>query len=108
MPGPSRPSAQASVVSIVQRAEVVLTLDELARAAGISEGTMARLVRLGLVAPTAPGAHTFTASTAARLRRMLRLRTDLGVNLTGAAIILDLLDRLESVQAELARARGGS
>jgi len=38
---------------------------------------------------------TFSAATAERLRRMLRLHRDLGVNFTGAAIIVDLVERLE-------------
>ena len=39
---------------------------------------------------------------------MLRLHADLGVNLTGAAIIVDLLERLERVEAELARRAPGA
>jgi hypothetical protein len=37
------------------------------------------------------------------LRRMLRLRRDLGVNLGGAAIIVDLVAQLERLERELAR-----
>ena len=80
-----------------------LTREELAAAAGISLAQLTRLVRLGLVEQAAPGAGEFTAATAMRLRRMIRLHRDLRVNLTGAAIIVDLLERLE---AELARRRG--
>jgi DNA-binding transcriptional MerR regulator len=83
-----------------ERADVYLTADEVAAAAGISDATLARLVRAGLVEPAAPGAATFTAATAARLRRMLRLRSDLGVNLVGAAIILDLVERLDDLHAQ--------
>jgi DNA-binding transcriptional MerR regulator len=83
-----------------------LSIEELAAAAGISAARLARLIRLGLVEPTAPGASEFTAATAAQLRRMLRLHGDLGVNLAGAVIIVDLLGRLERVEAELARLRG--
>jgi hypothetical protein len=38
---------------------------------------------------------------------MLRLHGDLGVNLVGAAIIVDLLERLDRLEVELARQRGG-
>jgi MerR family transcriptional regulator/heat shock protein HspR len=35
-----------------------------------------------------------------KLKRLLRLRSLLGVNIAGAAIILDLLDRIEALEAE--------
>lgn len=35
-----------------------------------------------------------------RLRKIERLRRDLGVNTTGAAVILDLLDRMITLQRE--------
>jgi chaperone modulatory protein CbpM len=103
---PTRTPLSASIVGTPSRAEACLSGEELAAATGISLATLARLVRLGLVEPTAPGANEFTAATAARLRRMLRLRRDLGVRLADAAIIVDLLERLERMEAELARLRG--
>lgn len=36
-----------------------------------------------------------------RLEKLLHLRTCLGVNLVGASIILDLLDRVEELQQEI-------
>lgn len=86
-------------------AEVRLSAEQLATAAGISPARLARLVGLGLVEPSAPGAADFTAAAAARLRRMRRLHRDLGVNLAGAAIIVDLVDRLDQLEADLSRLR---
>ena len=103
---PTRTPLSASIVGTPARAEAHLSAEELAAATSISLTTLARLVRLGLVEPTVPGASTFTAATAARLRRMLRLHRDLGVRLADAAIIVDLLERLERMEAELARLRG--
>jgi hypothetical protein len=87
------------------RAEVFLTATQLAAATDLSPEQLARLVRLGLVEPLAPGSSEFTAGTAARLRRMRRLRRDLHVNLIGAFIILDLLERLDQLESELSRRR---
>jgi hypothetical protein len=56
----------------------------------------------------APEVSRFSAAAAARLRRMLRLHRDLGVTLVGAAIVVDLLERLDRVERELARARASS
>jgi len=85
---------------------VSLSGADLAAAAGISLARLARLVELGVVEPIEAGADEFSAETAARLRRMLRLHDDLGVHLLEAAIIADLLERLDALDAELARVRG--
>lgn len=45
------------------------------------------------------------ACQAARLQKVLRLRGGMGVNLPGAAIILELLERIEALQDELDRLR---
>ena len=81
--------------------EIYLTIEELATAAGLSAARVARLVRLGLVEPTASQPDAFSAATAARLR-------DLRVNLGGAAIIVDLVEQLEGLARELARRRGSA
>lgn len=97
-------------VSIVQstlHAEMRLSDEQLAAAASISVTRLAQFVRLGLVEPTAPGGNEFSAATAARLRRMLRLHGDLGLDLESAAIVVDLVERLEELEAELNRLRSG-
>lgn len=106
MKTPARTSVKFSIVNGPVRTELRLSADELAAAAEISPTMLARLVRLGLIEPAAEGSTEFTAASARRLRRMLRLRRDLGVNLTGAAILVDLLERLEQLEAELACLRG--
>lgn len=114
MTSPSRTPLRISVVGSPARAELYLSSDELAAAAGISPATLARLIRLGVVEPPAPvvterglTALLFPAAAAARLRRIRRLHADLGVNFTGAAIIVDLLERLERLEAELASRAAG-
>ena len=101
---PTRRPPDVSIAPIPPRAQSRLSTSELAVAAGISESRLARLVRLGLVETEATG--WFTAGTAARLRRMLRLHRDLGITLVGAAIVVDLLDRIDRLERELAPTRG--
>jgi hypothetical protein len=79
-------------------AAAVLSARELAAAADISEPRLAALVHLGLVEPTEPGGNEFHAAAALRLRRMIRLHGDLGVSFLGAAIIVDLLERLDRLE----------
>lgn len=45
--------------------------------------------------------ETISVSDFRRVQRLLRLKYRLGVNLTGAAIILDLLDRIEELESEI-------
>ena len=80
------------------RSDFILTYEELAVAAGIRPTMLARLIRLGVVEPDRPDTGQFTAATLARVRRMLRLHAQLGVNFTGAAVILDLLERLHRLE----------
>jgi len=82
-----------------------LTAEQLAAAAGISADTLWRLVHAGVVEEAAPGSGVFTAHEAARLRRTLRLHHDLELDLVGATIIVDLLERLDRLEAELMRWR---
>jgi chaperone modulatory protein CbpM len=93
-------------VAIRAKAEVLLSAVEVAAGAGISPARLERLVRLGLVEPRGPEPGVFTAADLARLRRMLRLQRDLHVNLIGAALIVDAVERLDALEAELARQRG--
>jgi len=85
--------------------EMLLTIQELAAACGILPEQVTHLVHRGVVDPIAGDTPLFRVATVTRLRRMLRLRSDLGVNLVGAAIILDLVDRLEQVHLELVALR---
>ena len=100
-----KPRASATIADPLTRDEVYLSARELATAAGISPTRLMRLVAIGLVESVTPGADAFTAATAARLRLMVRLHVDLGVNFAGAAIIADLVERLERLDAELTRLR---
>jgi len=40
-----------------------------------------------------------------KLQKLMRIRRNLGVNLPGSAIILDLLEKVEELQAEIIRLR---
>jgi len=75
-----------------------LTLDSLASCTGVHRTIIERFVNLSLIEP-ADWAGTnplFDVSCVSRIRVIERLRRDLGVNLPGAAVILDLLDRLRA------------
>jgi hypothetical protein len=64
-----------------------------------------KLVEYGVIEPVPDIASPslFPASAIDRLRCVMRLRRDLGVNLAGATVILEMRERLRSLQAELER-----
>lgn len=59
---------------------------------------VASLEELGLVETSG---DFISADYAWRINKILRLRSALGVNLNGAAIIVDLLERIEELENEL-------
>lgn len=85
--------------------EARLSLDDLADAVGISPARVTHLVRLGLLEP-AGEEPSFAAADVLRLRRMLRLRADLGIGFVSAAIMVDMVERLDRAMEELAQLRG--
>jgi chaperone modulatory protein CbpM len=107
MPTPAETRLRTHAMGISVTARAWLTLDELAEATGISRSSVARLARLGLVPAEGTQPPEFPAAVALRLQRMLRLRRELELDLTSAAMLADLLERMDRLEAELARLRGG-
>ena len=80
-----------------------LTLERLAACTGVHPALIEYFVDYGLLEPsTRMGPQRlFDPAGIARLRMIERFRRDLGVNLAGIAVILDLLERLTSLQREV-------
>lgn len=80
------------------------TLEALATRAGLHPTIVESFIEYGLLEPVQRvEAHVvFDATSLERLRTIERLRRDLGVNLAGIAVILDLRDRLTALQREIA------
>ncbi len=104
----SRRPMNLSLLLPPERTEPRLTADAVAAAAGIRRGWLDRLIQLGLVEPTTPGGEEFSAHEFQRIRRMLRLHDDLGVHFFEAGIIVDLLERIEQMEAERGPGRRGN
>jgi MerR HTH family regulatory protein len=83
-----------------------LTFDVVAETVGARRSLVVRLAQQGLIETVdAGGEPQLPRRVVVQLRRMQRLRRDLGVNFTGAAIILDLVQRIEELNRELAEMR---
>ena len=85
--------------------EVVLSLAELCQATQLSAERVIELAREGIVEPigSSPETWRFRGVSLYRVRRAQRLRQDLGVNMPGIALALDLLDEVERLRARLRR-----
>lgn len=79
-----------------------LTLEMLAASAGLHPALVERFIEFGLLGPIErAGAELFfNAAALTRLRLIERLRRDIGINLAGVGVVLDMLNRLCQLQRE--------
>ncbi len=91
----------------IPRDEPVFQISVVARMVGLHQQTIRSYERIGLVQPARSGGNTrlFSFRDVERLRQVVRLVNDLGVNLAGVEVILRLSNRVEELQAELAKHR---
>ena len=85
--------------------DVELTLAELCRTCQLPAERVDELVEWGIIEPLGrePAAWHFRWTSVRRVRCALRLERDLGVNLAGAALALDLLDELNRLRVRQRR-----
>ena len=80
-----------------------LTLGQLCRACGVHADWIISLVEESIIEPQGEDIRLwrFSGASLVRARSALRLQRDLGVNLAGIALALDLMDELESLRAQM-------
>lgn len=83
--------------------QTTFTLVELCRSCDVEAELIEALVEHGILEPSGKsGRHwCFPASSLRRTRVTLHLKRDLGVNLAGAALALELLERIEALEGRL-------
>jgi chaperone modulatory protein CbpM len=89
-----------------------LTLSEVALRCEVELTFVEQLLELGIIEPVANRSQVsrevqFSREITLRVQRCVRLQRDLGVNLEGAAVILQLLDQIESLEQQLRGLRRG-
>ena len=92
---------QTSAIILEEQTE--LTLADVCRACAVRAEFIVELVDEGVLAPQGREPHRWRFS-GIHLRRAtvaLRLQRDLGINLAGAALALQLLDEVEALRARL-------
>lgn len=80
-----------------------LSLEDVAARCGLHPLLVERFVAIGLITPLEGESNRFAPEVTLRLQRALRLRDDLGLNYNGAALVLELLDRMEALERRLAQ-----
>lgn len=98
----------AQITGFILEEQTELSLDDLCRACAADADRIIELVNEGVLAPQGgkPDYWRFTGLHLHRARVALRLESDLGVNLAGAALALELLDELDTLRARLGRLEG--
>jgi len=83
--------------------ESTLTLSELSRACTTHAEWIVALVDEGILEPFGNDAANwrFSGPSLHRARTVRRLQRDLGINMAGAALVLDLMDEIEDMRARL-------
>ena len=80
-----------------------LSLNTVAERSGLHPARIRPLVALGLLDCTsdANGQLWFAPSTMATLARIQRLRSQLSLNYAAVGLVLDLLDRIDALEAQV-------
>ena len=87
--------------SVLLGKEVRLDPAQLARSCGTTAQFIEELVLEGVLSPRT--AAIFSGADVLRVRKVMRLQRDFEATLPSAAVILDLLDEIERLRAELRR-----
>ena len=80
-----------------------ITIVQLCRLCSVESELVERLVEEGIIEPSRREGGTlyFPRSSTRRTQVVLRLRSDLGVNMAGAALAVELLERIERLESRL-------
>ena len=87
-------------IAVVRTRRNLMPLEDAARRLGLHPDIVQRFLELGLLEPAeVTGAEIKLDPVALRRIGVIqRLRYDLGINLAGIGVILDLLDRIDALQ----------
>jgi chaperone modulatory protein CbpM len=96
---------QKTLSGILLDEQLELSLNDLCRACSSSAEWIIELVEEGALEPIGneQSSWRFTGTSLQRVQTAIRLQRDLGINLAGIALALDLLDEIETMRARLRR-----
>ena len=97
-----------SLTGIILEEETRLSLRELCDACAVHVEFITELVDEGVIEPSGyEKSHwCFSGISLQRIRKAKRLQQDLGINLAGVALALDLMDEVQQLRAQLRKRSG--
>ena len=80
-----------------------ITIVQLREVCSVETKLVDEMIEEGILEPTRGSSEErrFTYGCVRRIRTVNRLQRDLGINLAGAALALELLERIENLKAQL-------
>ncbi len=84
---------------------IEITIVELCEVCSVERKIVDEMIDEGILEPTDRGLERprFPYSSVRRTRTVIHLQRDLGVNLAGAALVLELLERIDDLRTQLRR-----
>lgn len=94
---------QKSVTGMLLDDESEMSLSDLSRACRVNAEWIIALVEEGILEPIGEDAASwrFSAVSLIRVHTVIRLQRDLHINLSGAALALELLDEIDALRTRL-------
>jgi chaperone modulatory protein CbpM len=100
-----------TLTGLILDEECSFSLDELSHACSVRTEYIIELVDEGIIEPLESRRDQqhwyFTGENLLRARKARRLQRDLGINLAGAALVLDLMEEVDQLHQRLRRLRHG-
>lgn len=95
--------AEQQKTSVIVLDEEEITLADLTRTCRVRTEWVMELIDEGVIEPrgSAGPQWRFSATSIVRIEKARRLQSDLGVNVPGIALALQLLDRIEGLETRL-------
>lgn len=92
----------------MSQSELTITFVELCEACDVEQQVLIDMVEFGLFDPEPPQVHhpeewIFQVTVVQRAQKALRLHHDLSVNFAGIALVLDLLEEIDQLRAQLGK-----
>ncbi|MDX2416506.1 MAG: chaperone modulator CbpM [Xanthomonadales bacterium] len=96
----SERNGEKILVGEVLEENYLVSLADLCRSCTVESQTITTLVAEGILSPMGEDVEhwRFTVSSLRRVKTVIHLQRDLGVNVAGAALALDLLDRIAELE----------